>query len=124
MTPDIFTIYKLSVSWRDTKIGCPINPTARSEKARLHSRSIEGRERRDGEAKMDTKTKLLPRIAANISGTFMKQLMMMMVEVEVSELSLNVDSFIFKLEINSQMKAITEVLKINLAADFPTWHID
>ena len=69
---------------------------------------------------MDTKTKLLPRTAANISGTFMKQLMMMMVEVEVSELSLNVDSFIFKLEINSRMKAITEVLKINLDA----WHID
>ena len=118
MTPDIFTIYKLSVSSRDTKIGCPINPTARSEKARLHSRIIEGRERRDCEAMMDTKTKLLPRIAANISGTFIKQLMMMMVEVEVSELSLNVDSFIFKLEINSRMKAITEVLKMNLAADF------
>lgn len=48
----------------------------------------------------------------------MMQLMMMMVEVEVSELSLNVDSFRFILEINSRMKAITEVLKINLAADF------
>ena len=48
----------------------------------------------------------------------MMQLMMMMVEVEVSELSLNVDSFRFILGINSRMKAITEVLKINLAADF------
>lgn len=47
----------------------------------------------------------------------MMQLMIIMVEVEVSELSLNVDSFIFKLEINSRMKAITGVLKINLAAD-------
>ena len=42
----------------------------------------------------------------------------MMVDFEVSELSLNVDSFIFKLEINSRMKEITEVLKINLAAGF------
>lgn len=73
---------------------------------RLRSKIIEGLERREDEVKMDVKTKLLPRTAANINRTFMKRLKMTTVELEVSEYFLSVDSFMFKPESDSSMKEI------------------
>lgn len=73
---------------------------------RLRSKIIEGLERREDEVKMDVKTKLLPRTAANINRTFMTRLKMTTVELEVSEYFLSVDSFMFKPESDSSMKEI------------------
>ena len=57
-----------------------IKPTVRSETASPDNKIMEGCERRDGEVTMTVKTKELPKIATNTSGTFMTQSTMRMDE--------------------------------------------
>lgn len=86
------------------KIGWTIKPTARSETARPHSKIIEGLERRKEEVKTAANTNVLPKIAASISGTFMTQFTMAMVELEVPEEFLNIVASMFRAEGSSKMK--------------------
>lgn len=96
------------------KTGWTIKPTARSETARPHSKIIEELERRKEEVKIAVNTNVLPQIAASISGTFMTQFTMAMVELDDPAEFLNIVAFMFKAEGSSKMKckSLTEVLLI------------
>ena len=57
------------------KSGWITRPTRRSERARLHSKSMAG-ERSEGALKMAANTKLFPTMATSIDGTFMAHVIM------------------------------------------------
>lgn len=112
--PDRVFIKSFGAKFCAIKTGWTIKPTARSETARPHSKIIEELERRKEEVKIAVNTNMLPQIAASISGTFMTQITMAMVELEDPEEFLNIVEFMFKAEGSSKMKCKlrTEVLLI------------
>ena len=69
---------QLNFNLKVTKSGCTTSPTRRSETARLHKKTVDGK-RSEGVLSMAANTKAFAVVAVSISGALRTQLMMTMV---------------------------------------------